>query len=270
MSWVFAALAVTLGLILLWGVVAPRSQWRALAAWSVSDGYRHEPGGASYGLRRVVSGAGALALLVVVGATSVSGLTVQPESAPAPTRIEQMWGSPDPLVVNRVISALTAPATGLVDTPILGYQDVSAEVPEYFDRLHNFSLLGNSDIPGYVGGLPAVGNRALDYATIVVHVRGPLLCIPRAVTVIQSAETIQIAVYYGLPTGAPNAADVATACATDQPVTGSLLIPVRLSAPVDGRAVQSLSGSTIGAVAVPARSRLCARGCAPRAVNFAP
>ena len=60
MGWFFSILAITLGIIFVWGVFAPRSQWRALSAWSVSDEHAHEPGGTAYGWRRFLSALGAL------------------------------------------------------------------------------------------------------------------------------------------------------------------------------------------------------------------
>ncbi|MEQ1737550.1 MAG: hypothetical protein ABL886_14245 [Rhodoglobus sp.] len=251
MSGVFGALAATLGLIFLWGVFAPRSQWRVLTAWSVTDAFRNEPGGAAYGVRRAINGVGVLGLLGVVVVTFALSLTGTPAQAPPPTPVEKMWAAPDPMVVNRIVTNLAVPPTGLVEMPILGYQDISAEVPRYFDRLRDFALLGTSDIPGLVGTLPEVGNRALFYATIVVHVRGPLLCVPRAVRVNESGEAVQIGVFYGLPDGVAGSGDLAVDCAPGGAVTGSVLIPLRLGAPVGERSVQTLEGAAIGAVAVP-------------------
>ena len=252
MSWVFGALAVTLGLILLWGVFAPRSQWRILAGWSVSDPHLHEPGGASYGLRRLLSGIGALTLLGIVGVTSASAVAGLPSESPRPSLVSQLWGRPDPSVVNRMIVPLSGPPSGLVEMPVLAYEDVSDDLPDYFDRLHNFTLLGNGDAPGYVGSLPDVGNGALDFADVVVQVRGPLLCIPRAVVVIETADTVQFAVYYGLPDAAADVpVDNKVSCPTDASVTGSVLIPLRLAAPIGDRTVETLAEVPIREVTVP-------------------
>ncbi len=251
MSWAFGALAVTLGLVLLWGAIAPRSQWRALAAWSVSDPYRNEPGGAAYGVRRALNAIGVLGLMGVGIVTALSGSTGAAQQALGPTSVEKMWGAPDPTVIDRIVVPLTAPAVGLVDMPVLGYQDISADVPEYFDRLDVFSRLGNENVPGLVGGLPDVGNRALDYATLVVHVRGPLLCVPRAVTVIETPDVVQIGVYYGLPDGVAGTGDPTVDCAAGASVTGSILIPLELSADLGERTVQTLDGTAIGEVRVP-------------------
>ena len=237
MSWVFGALAVTLGLILLWGVFAPRSQWRILAGWSVSDPHLHEPGGASYGLRRLVSGIGALTLLGIVGVTSASAVAGLPSESPRPSLVSQLWGRPDPSVVNRMIVPLSGPPSGLVEMPVLAYEDVSDDLPDYFDRLHNFTLLGNG---------------ALDFADVVVQVRGPLLCIPRAVVVIETADTVKFAVYYGLPDAAADVpVDNTVSCPTDASVTGSVLIPLRLAAPIGDRTVETLAEDPIREVTVP-------------------
>ncbi|MFM9878701.1 MAG: fumarate hydratase [Rhodoglobus sp.] len=252
MSWVFGALAVTLGLILLWGLVAPRSQWRALEGWSVADRYRDEPGGTSYGLRRLVSGVGTLGVLAVIGVSSASAVANIPSERPASSVVAQMWGRPDPDVVNRMIVPLSGPPGGLVEMPVIGYEDVSDDLPEYFDRLDNFTLLGNADVPGYIGGLPDIGNGALDLADLVVHVRGPLLCIPRAAVVIETDAAVTIAVYYGLPDDPSGAViDNTVSCPADAPVTGSLLIPLDLAAPLGHRIVQSLAEAPIREVKVP-------------------
>lgn len=252
MSWVFGALAVTVGLILLWGVVAPRSQWRALEAWSVSDRFRDEPGGASYGIRRLISGLGALTLLVVVGVSSAAAVANLPSDRPAPSLVSQLWGRPDPDVINRMIVPLSGPPGGLTEVPVLGYEDVADDLPDYFDRLDNFTLLGDPDAPGYVGSLPDVGNGALDFADLVVHVRGPLLCIPRAVVLIETAETVKVGVYYGLPDAAADVpVDNAVSCPADAPVTSSVLIPLQLAAPLGERTVETLTDTPVREVKVP-------------------
>lgn len=111
-------------------------------------------------------------------------------------------------------------------------------------------LLGTSDIPGLVGALPEVGNRAPFYATIVVHVRGPLLCVPRAVVVSESDDEVQIGVFYGLPNGVAGSGDVAVDCAPGGAVTGSVLIPG--AAGVAGRRA---NGSRLSTGLLSARSR---------------
>ena len=58
MGFVFVALAITAGVICLWGLVAPRGQWRALASWSFRDPHAGEPGATAYAIRRVASGLG--------------------------------------------------------------------------------------------------------------------------------------------------------------------------------------------------------------------
>lgn len=252
MSWVFGALAVTLGFVLLWGVVAPRSQWHALAAWSVADHHRNEPGGAAYGMRRLMSGLGALGLLAVVGLTSAAAFADQPSDPPPPSLVSQLWGRPDPDVVNRMVVGLAVPPAGLVEVPVLAYEDVSDDLPEYYDRLDYFTLLGKDDPPGYVGKLPDVGNGALDFADLIVQVRGPLLCIPRAVVVIETVDTIQVGVYYGAP-DAPDGTPVdhAIACPLDSHVTGSVLIPLELLDAVGDRTVVTLTGDAIREVVLP-------------------
>lgn len=65
MNFLTAALLVGLGILTLWGVISPRSEWRTLVGWSRRDAYLGEPGPATAGLVRVVSVV-ALAALVIV------------------------------------------------------------------------------------------------------------------------------------------------------------------------------------------------------------
>lgn len=252
MSWVFGALAITLGLILLWGVLSPRSQWRATMSWSASDPYRSEPGGAAYGVRRLISGLGLIVLLGIGAITSISAVANQPGQASPPSVVESLWGAPEPRLVNRMVSPSGAAPAGLVEVPVLAYEDVEDDLPDYYARLKEFLYLGAEDIPGYVGRLPDVGNGAFDFADLVINVRGPVLCIPRSVVMIETAEAVQIAVYYGRPDPADGSVpDNAVECATDSGVTGSVLIPLALVAELGDRTVQSLDGTPIREVFSP-------------------
>ncbi|CAN5128680.1 hypothetical protein BH09ACT1_BH09ACT1_13830 [soil metagenome] len=55
MNFLTAALFAGLGILTLWGVISPRSEWRMVVGWSRRDAYLGEPGPAIVGLVRVVS-----------------------------------------------------------------------------------------------------------------------------------------------------------------------------------------------------------------------
>ena len=243
MSWVIGALALTLGVVCAWGLIAPRGQWRVLMGWSVRDIHADEPSGVAYGVRRLISGLGLLGLLtVVVLSTNPGSLTPGPTAAP-PSVVAQMWGSPEPDVVNRIIRPLGAAPGGLVEVAALGYQAFDEDIPDYVSRLDEFSILGNRSVPGYVGTLPPVGNAAIDFADMVVHVHGAILCVPRQVVVVETADQIQVGVFYGVPDGSTLVTE--TDCAADATLTGSALIPLQLAAPVGDRLVVGLDGEEI-------------------------
>jgi len=249
-GWVFGVLAVTLGIVLLWGAVSPRSQWRALSAWSVADEHAHEPGGAAYGWRRLLSAVGLLSVVAIGAVAAFSGYT--PPAQPRPVNhVEQMWGAPEPAVVDRNITPIATPPVGLVEVPIAGYQAFNDEdgLPDYLDGLKSYEYLGKLEVPGYVGAIPDVGFSGVDFADLVVHVRGPILCIPRQVVVVESETDVAIAVYYGRPDAADGAAqDNVAGCPLDSPVTGSVLIPLDLQSPVGDRLVRGLDGTEFDSV----------------------
>jgi hypothetical protein len=249
-TWLFEILAATLGIILLWGLFAPRSQWQTLAGWSTSNPHTSEPGGGSYGVRRFLSGIGALGLAIVLALSSYSHLANQPQAAPPAGALEVMWGSPAPRVVDRLVNRLSEPPAGLVEVPVLGYQVIDEGAPpHYLAQLKPFSRLGKTDMPGYIGRPPIEGYSAADTAEILINVRGPVSCIPRAAVVIESEDTVQIAVYYGQPDAADGAAvDHVKGCPADSSVTASVLIPIDLGSPLAKRKLVALDGSHISRV----------------------
>lgn len=253
MSLVFIALAVTLGIVFLWGLLAPRNQWRALTGWSVSDPHANEPGAVSYRFRRLLFAIGILGMSVIGAGGYLNYLASIPSPPEPPTAMELMWGSPDPDIVNRVVVPLAAPPAGLVDQPILGYQEIDEDdgPAAYLADLDLFERLGNPEIPGYIGQHPSGGYSAMDSADFFVHLRGDLLCIPRAAVVIETETVVQIAVYYGLPDPPDGSVpDSVVACSRELPVSLSLLIPIELQAPIGDRELQTLDGSAIQKVLV--------------------
>lgn len=264
MTWVFGVIAASLGIYFLWGLVAPRSQWRVLSAWSVSNPYANEPGGASYGWRRLLSGLGVLGLGVVAVLGATPGLLAAlPKDERVVPPVQMMWGAPAPQLVNRAIYGSATPPPGLVEFPALGYQDLDDldELPPYLLELTEYTLLGDATPPGFIGSAPAEGFSGVGPADLVVNVRGPVLCIPREAVVIETETTVQIAIYYGLPDTrpAPDAPDDAppppapdhvAGCALDDPVTGSVLIPITLASELGDRTVETLDGTEIRRVKV--------------------
>jgi hypothetical protein len=72
------------------------------------------------------------------------------------------------------------------------------------------------------------------------------------VVVVETEETVQVAVYYGLPNSADGSpVDHIAGCDPADPLTGSLLIPVQLSGPVLDRTVIDLAGNEIPFVPTP-------------------
>jgi hypothetical protein len=252
MEWVFGTITVTLGVLLIWGLVAPRGQWRVLRAWSVADPRRDEPGGAVFGWIRLSAGIGVIGLAVVgiVGASSV--VASLPKPPPPPTPVQIMWGSPAPHLLNRVSLNLGAAPAGLAEMPVLGYQSFDDGIPNYVLELRPYTLLGDPAPSGIEGAEPGKDTSAIGVSNLLVHVRGPLLCIPREIVVIETETTVQIGVYYGMPddpAGAP--IDHVASCSAEDPLTGSLLVPVQLSGPVLDREVQNLAGEALDDVPAP-------------------
>lgn len=248
MSWVFGTLAAALGIVFFWGLVAPRNQWRVLAGWSVTRPYADEPSGAAYAVRRTLSAVGLVGVLAVVAVGSSNLLGRLPGEVAPPTVLEQMWGSPPPQLVDRVVTPVTAAPVGLVEFPVLGYQDLDGDlgVPDYLYDLRPFSLLGDTDIAGYIGSETDDGSSAVGVSDLVVNVRGPVLCVPRDALVVETETTVQVAVFYGLPVAPDGTApDSVAGCPADAAVTGSVLVPLVLSAPLGDRELQALDGTPI-------------------------
>ncbi|MDO7881268.1 hypothetical protein [Antiquaquibacter soli] len=251
MGWVFGIVAFSLGLLFLWGLVAPRGQWRSLVGWSVADEHDAEPGGTAYGVRRLVSGLALVSLLAVVGVSASSAIARTPTQERPETPLQAMWGTVAPTVVNRIVTSAPGAPPGLVEIPVAAYQDFEDDIPGYVTRLREFELLGDADPNGLVGDLPPVGNGALDFADIVINVRGPILCIPRAVVLVQTDTEVRVGVYYGLPTADDGTErDSVAGCPVDSTVTGSILIPLQLAAPLGERPVVALDGTPISEVPV--------------------
>ncbi|MBH0131199.1 fumarate hydratase [Salinibacterium sp. NK8237] len=248
MGSVWWFLAIPLGVAAVWAILAPRNQWRSLFSWSVANAHSSEPGGAAYAYRQIIAGiALGLSLLMVVLAMAATASRAPQEASRIPD-IELMWGSPAPLLAYRAFKPAAAPDSDLVDVPIESYLPVNdnAAAPLYLLDLERFSRLGTTNIPGYIGSEPDDTDSTIGRADVLLHVRGPLLCIPRRVVVVEDAQSVQIAVQYGLPTSSdPSKSDNEEACLIGEDLTASVLIPVTLNDVIGERSVEGLDGTPL-------------------------
>ncbi len=254
MTALLLVVLVSLGIVFLWGLLAPRSQWRALVSWSYRDPHANEPSGSAYTLYRVVAALG-IATMIVSGQLAYrSWIDSQPPPKPPPTAIEQMWGSPDPVVVNRVIHPLHTPPAGLVEQPILGYQAVTGQTrqPPYLFGLRAFDLGDATTENGYVGTEPPTGLAALDTAGLVVWVAADPLCFPHAAVVRENKDSVEVAIFYGRanPADGTTPEDLADCNTRASGRNVSTLIPLPLAAPLGDRAVLTVEGEPIRSVPV--------------------
>ncbi|MBH0054677.1 fumarate hydratase [Salinibacterium sp. SWN139] len=248
MGSVWWFLAVPLGVAAVWAILAPRNQWRSLFSWSVANAHSSEPGGAAYASRQLIAGiALGLALLIVVFAV-IATTSRTPQEAAHVSVLEQTWGSPAPLFVYRTFQPAKSPDSTLVEVPIENYLPVNDDeaAPLYLLDLEPFSRLGTTNIPGYIGSEPDDTDSTIGRADVLIHVRGPLLCVPRRVVVVEGPESVQIAVQYGLPTPSDGSKpDNAEACPLGEDLTGSVLIPITLKDVIGERSVESLDGTPL-------------------------
>jgi hypothetical protein len=249
-------LACGLAALTVWGFISPRGQWRVLAAWSRREPYANEPGAAMVAVQRVVAAAGIVVLAACGWAMYSSYRASLPDDVRPPGPIEQMWGSPAPVVVDRVFTPVGSPPASLVKQPILGYQAVNggSRDPQYLFSLDHLKVKNADESVGYIGRDPQPGLSALDTADLVVEVRGDAACIPQQVVVAEDDETVRIAVYYGQPnpTDGSNAVNLAhcnvkPSAAKSTPV----LLPIDLATYLGDRKVVTFdSGKKIPAVHV--------------------
>lgn len=249
MTTFLLVVSVSLGIVFLWGLLAPRSQWRALVSWTYRDPYANEPSGSAYLLYRVIAALG-LATMVVSGVlTYHAQLEHDLDPPPLPTAGERMWGNPTPVVVNRVITSLGKAPTGLVDQPILGYQAVTGQTrqPPYLFRLGTFDFADATTENGFIGADPSPGLTALDTAGLVIQVAGDPQCFPHSAIVRETGSTVSIALYYGRadPKDGSNDEFVAECTTLASGANVSTLIPIHLAVPLGERTVQTLAGDPI-------------------------
>lgn len=239
-------------LVFLWGLFSPRSQWRVLASWSYRNPQADEPSAFAFGVQRALSGMG----VVFFGAMGMVSLNAYiasiPPTPPALSALQQMWGvAPAPQVINRIVSPGTAVPADLVEQRISGYQvvDNADHRPRYLYMLKTFAApqapVPDTATMGLIGAPPAKNFPALDSAELVVNVKVWAGCIPRRATVIETETAVQIAVYVGLPDRMDDLRLDHQECDRPPFVQSSLLIPINLAAPLDGRQVQDLNGKPL-------------------------
>ena len=243
----FLGVAALLGAVLLWGLVSPRSQWRVLVGWSTRDPDRAEPGDGIHGLTRIICLAGLVGLLVV-GAQLWARYSEDTRPGLAKTAVERMWGSPAPQLIDRLVTPVVAPPEGFPSGPIVGYQELErGAAPDYLVNVQHWSFLGEDAPVGIVGAYPGDGYTGYGISDVLVAAQGPLNCIPR-VAAVTEADVVQIGVYWGLPGATPQ--DSMTGCRVDGALLQTVLIPIQLAAPIDGRPVVTFDGVPIAPVPV--------------------
>jgi len=248
-SWILGAAAGLLGAILLWGLVSPRTQWRVLVGWSTSDPDRAEPGDGVHGLTRIICLLGLLGLLAFAGLQAWGAVSHQPRAATEPTAVDRMWGSPVPGLVDRLVSPGAVPPADLAPGGIAGFQEIERGwAPDYLVGMPRWSFLGDPEPTGLLGAYPGDGYTAYGLSDVLVAATGPLGCVPRAAAVAPADGVVQIGVYWGLP-GATGQ-DSLAACAAAGGMRQTVLIPIQLPDPIEGRDVVTFEGAPVPPVAV--------------------
>ncbi|TXN31160.1 hypothetical protein [Lacisediminihabitans profunda] len=259
MSSLTITVMIAFAILTVWGLVAPRGQWRALAGWSRHDSDGGEPGPLGVAILRIVSAVGLV--VVLFGSISLANPVREelPRAVDVPARmstVERLWGSPAPVVVNRVFVPVSAPPSGVVAQPVLRYQAMigAQRTPSYLFGLKNYTRHGAKPGDGYIGSSPQVGLTALDSADLVLQVRADKRCIPYSVALVETEDTVTVGVYFGQPNAAGSGNDAnVTQCDTGASGSKSvsMLIPVDLKSAVAGRTVRDFDGSAIESAGVP-------------------
>jgi hypothetical protein len=253
-DFLFVVAVVSLAVLFFWAILAPRRFWRILIGWSYRDPSRNEPSAAVFGLYRTVAFVGIVAL-VSTGVAINQPASDPPEQASAPpSAVQRMWGSPAPLVVDRVVVPHSEPPIGLVRQPLLGFQPVEGarRLPGYLFGLRVFERDDAVEANGLMGVPPPPGLVALDTADLVLHVNADRRCFPHEVVVNESAKSVRVGIFFGQanPRDGSNAARVAECDPEPERAGVSLLVPVTLSDALGDREVQDLDGRPVRRVEV--------------------
>jgi len=248
-TWILVGAAGILGAVLLWGLVSPRTQWRVLVGWSARDPDRTEPGDGVHGITRIVCLVGLLGLAAFAGVQIWSAVSEQPRPAPERSAVEAMWGVPVPRLIDRVVTPAAAPPADLAPGALDGYQELErGGAPDYLVAVPRWSFLAESTPSGLIGAYPGDEYTAYGISDILVSAKGPLGCIPRAAAAEETEALITLSVYWGLPAGTDQ--DSLAACSDLTGLLQTVLIPVQLAAPVDGRSVVTFEGEPVVPVRV--------------------
>lgn len=243
-AYVIGAVAI---LICLWGAISPRSQWEVLQSWQFRDREANEPSDIAFLLQRI--GCIIMIVLLVIVGVSLANLTNEnPDAAssstptPGPSAAESLWDAEAVMLYDYIVPLdTTAPAS---ETPMttVGYQLIAGaeRTPGYLWELEEPTVVAGI-APG-LGESPANGASALDTADLVVGIRLNMVCTPHQVVVIETAGTVQIAVYASLIGNAENGCEPSTSDGDDDPV---LVIPIDLASPLGDRELQGLDGSPV-------------------------
>jgi hypothetical protein len=249
-SWVLAGAA---GVLFVWGAVSPRGFWTALIVPLRSDPRGTEPSRPAFAASRFLALLGAISVgVVLVGWIADARLAARTSVA------EAVWSAPAPVVVDRVVVPVAGPPEGLTAVPVTGYQvvDPATVASSYLAETPVVRDTGVAAEPGFLGTAPAEGVAAITTADLVVRVVGDTRCIPQQVAVVESADRVQVGVFFGaLPAeGATAPAPCVLDPAADPGTTSetAYLVPLDLGAPVGARAVQDLAGTAVPAVPGPA------------------
>ncbi|HRN28792.1 MAG TPA: hypothetical protein PK890_03685 [Terrimesophilobacter sp.] len=240
------AFVVVLGVLFVWGLVAPRSQWRLLLSWTYREPQSDAPSGWAFGVQRVVAGLGIAGLLAGGGLAWQRYLDALPEPPPPPNPIEQMWGDAGTVVVNRVVAPSSSVPSGLVRVDPSAYHamDGQRRQPAYLFSVPTMGVPHGEDAGGLVGEAPAPGLVGLDTARVVVLVSADSACIPREVFLQEGPSTVRVAVYFGRPDLADGTEHWSgrESCKPGSSGARSLLIPLPLATPLGERLVTDLDG----------------------------
>lgn len=241
------AILVALAALTVWGAIAPRSQWRVLAAWTRREPYASEPGPMSVGIHRTVAILASASLVVTGVSLGMSAATQVAKPVERLSDVALMWGVPEPVVVNRVFVPTPVAPVGLMPQPVLRYQPMNGyqRDPVY---LFGLAPLTPESDGGYLGKDPGPGLSALDSAYVVVQVRADPQCVLRAVVAQESEKSVAIGVFYGRPDpkggGAPgDLAECRPVLKDSESV--STLIPIPLEMELNNRTVLNLDGTPI-------------------------
>ena len=211
MVLLIVGIAAVMTPFLLWGIIAPRSQWRTLRGWQYRHPRLNEPSDAAYAFGRFVNVVGLVVMLVAGWWLIRDTMATGSERARAEAA-STLFPNQRAEIVTVSQTAPDADPGGLQPIPLRRY--VEADTTK-------------------VAGLPK-GTR------LVVVIDGVFE--PKSVAVREDAGSVRVTVLGTCP--------LPTMCERTDPVTGPYSItgvPVRLAAPLGGRTVLDGTGQPVRA-----------------------